>query len=261
MSQLFRVRGTLTPRMTVLVQVVGLFVALGLWHLLAVSGVVHRGILPPPLKVVQSFGPLLQDGLLYHAYISTKMNVLGYVEAVVICGVLGFVLGLFPGPKALSEKPLASARFLPLPPLTGIFIAAFGIGTAMKVHFLALGIIVYLLPTVVQRVSETQEVYVQTARTLGATPWQQIYKVFIPDVLSRGFDDVRILVAISWTYITIAEVINSSGGGLGAMAYIASRQSSVEKTYAILLVVLLIGWVQDWLLKRADRMLFPHKYA
>jgi NitT/TauT family transport system permease protein len=75
------------------------------------------------------------------------------------------------------------------------------------------------------------------------------------------FDDIRVLVAISWTYITIAEVINASEGGLGALAYIASRQSRVDKIYAILLVIMAIGFVQDWTLKRADRWLFPYKYA
>jgi NitT/TauT family transport system permease protein len=261
MHEFFRLRGTLPPLTVVLVQLVGAALGVVLWHLIAVSGLVHNGILPPPLKVLTSYGALLKDGIVVHAYTSTKLNLFGYVEAVLICIPVGFVLGLFPVFEALSERLLASTRFLPLPAAMGIFIAAFGIGTTMKVQFLAVGIIVYLLPTVVQRVKETQDVYVQTARTLGASNWQIIRRVFLPDVLGRVFDDIRVLVAISWTYITIAEVINASEGGLGALAYIASRQSRVDKIYAILLVIMAIGFVQDWTLKRADRWLFPYKYA
>ena len=43
-------------------------------------------------------------------------------------------------------------------------------------------------------------------------------KVFIPSVLSELFDDIRVLVAISWTYIIIAEMLNMNRG-VGAALY------------------------------------------
>lgn len=254
-------RGDLPPARAAAVQVGGAAAALLLWHGVSAAGLVHPGILPAPLKVLASFGDLLGSGLPWNAWQSIKLNAMGYAEAVVICLPLGFVIGLFRTPKAMSERLLSALRFLPLPAALGVFIAAFGIGSGMKVHFLAAGITVYLLPTIVGRVGETPEVLDQTARTLGASRWQRIRHVFIPDVLARAFDDIRVLVAISWTYITIAEVVNSSAGGLGAMAELARRQSRVDKVYAVLVVVILIGWFQDWTFKRLDRALFPHKYA
>jgi len=143
----------------------------------------------------------------------------------------------------------------------GIFIALFGIETKMKVEFLAFGIFVYLLPVVVERVDEVQEVYVQTARTLGATPWQTVKSVFIPDVVSRVFDDIRVLIALSWTYIVFTEVINASDGGIGALAYIAARQSRPDKVYAVLLTIILIGFLQDKAFLYLGRLLFPFKYV
>jgi NitT/TauT family transport system permease protein len=259
--KLFRLRGSLPDSTVLTIQALGAVVGILLWELVARTHLVSNGILPSPVKVFSSYGDLLREGLVWHTFTSLKLNLLGYVEAVAICIPLGFILGLYPLFDALSERLLASTRFLPLPAAMGIFIAAFGISSPMKIHFLAVGIIVYLLPTVVGRVRETPDVYVQTIRTLGATNWQVVWRVFVPDVLSRVFVDIGVLVAISWTYITIAESLNSSEGGLGALAYIAERQSRVDKIYAILVLIMTIGWTQDWILKKLNKVFFPWKNA
>ena len=149
---------------------------------------------------------------------------------------------------------------MPLTAVTGLFIAWFGIDSEMKIAFLAFGILVYLLPVIVQRIDEVEEVYVQTAYTLGASNWQQIRTVFIPAVLSRVSDDIRVLVAISWTYIIVAELVNANSGGIGALAFKMARQSRIDKVFAILLIIIAVGFLQDKLFKLLDRLLFAHKY-
>jgi ABC-type nitrate/sulfonate/bicarbonate transport system permease component len=234
---------------------------MGIWHLVAISGVMPNGILPTPWRVFTSFGDLLRRRR------DPARVAVDQVEPAWVCGghrdlpaarlphrAYSVVLG------AVRAHCWRRRRFLPLPAALGLFIAAFGIGTAMKVHFLAVGIIVYLLPTVVSRVKGTDIVYEQTARTLGGNTWQVIRYVFVPDVSGRVFDDVGILLAISWTYITIAEVINSSEGGLGALAYIAGRQSRSDKIFAILLIIAAIGLTQDWIRRQLDRRFFAYKY-
>ena len=135
-----------------------------------------------------------------------------------------------------------------------------GLGNEMKVAFLAFGIIVYLVPVVVQRIDEVDDVFLKTVFTLGANNWQKIRTVYLPSVLSRLSDDIRVLTAISWTYITIAEMLNRSGG-IGELIWIARRQSRIDKAFAVLLVIVLIGILQDKLFLLLDRWLFPHKYV
>ena len=149
-------------------------------------------------------------------------------------------------------------RYIPLTATTGLFIAWYGIYTNMKVQFLAFGIIVYLLPVVIQRVDEVEDVYVDTVYTLGATKWQTVKSVFIPAVLSKISDDIRVLVAISWTYIIVAELVNKQGG-IGDMIYTSARQSRIDKVFALLLLIIVIGFVQDKIFVFLDKILFPHK--
>ena len=60
-------------------------------------------------------------------------------------------------------------------------------------------------------------------------------------------------------HIIIAELVNKSGG-IGALAYVSARQSRIDKVFAILFVIILIGFVQDKLFTKLDKVLFPHKY-
>lgn len=222
---------------------------------------ISNSLLPSPVEVVTSLGELYtQNNLLSNLLYSLYLNLAGYLLAVLIAIPIGFLIGLFPLFKALFSRNVDALRFVPLTAVTGLFIAWFGLGSSMKVAFLAFGIIVYLLPVVVQRILEVEDVYVQTAYTLGATKWQRIKSVFIPAVLSRVSDDIRVLVAISWTYIIVTEVVNANSGGIGALAFKMARQSQIDKVFAILLVIIIVGFLQDLLFKLIDRLLFDFKY-
>ena len=216
--------------------------------------------IPPPHHVVQAFPSLIQkDELFANTLQSIWLNVRGYFWALIISLPIGFLIGLLPIFRGLFAGQVDALRFLPLTALVGLFTAWFGIEDGMKIAFLAFGIIVYLLPVVVQRINEVEDVYLKTVFTLGATDWQTIKTVYIPSVMSRLIDDIRVITAISWTYIIIAELLNRQGG-IGSLIYIKARQGQMEKVFAILIVIILIGFIQDKIFVFIDKKLFPHKY-
>lgn len=216
-------------------------------------------LIPTPPMVLMSFGTLIsEDHLISNALSSIWLNIKGYLWAILISIPIGFVIGLYPLFKGLFSKQVDALRYLPMTALTGLFITWFGIGTNMKVAFLAFGIIVYLLPVVAQRVREVQDVYTKTAFTLGATNWQLIKTVYVPSVMSKVMDDIRVLTAISWTYIIIAELL-SKENGVGALIYQKARGGQIEKVFAVLIVIILIGFLQDRIFMFIDKRLIPYK--
>lgn len=217
-------------------------------------------ILPPPLQVVGAFSGLVQqDKLSFNTRRSVWLNLQGYFWAMLISIPVGLLVGLLPLFRGLFSKQIDATRFLPLTAITGLFIAWFGTGDTMKVAFLAVGIIVYLLPVVVQRVDEVADIHLKTVFTLGANAWQTIRSVYLPSVMSKLIDDIRVLTAISWTYIIIAELLNQKGG-LGALIYLKARQGYLDSVFALLIVIIGIGILQDRLFLYLDKVLFPHKY-
>lgn len=243
--------------------VLGVGIVLLIWILLTTGSepVMTPGILPSPVRVLTAFADLFNDNeLLRNAGLSIGLNISGYLEAILIAIPVGFIIGLIKWTRWGFQRQVDAIRYIPLTALTGLFIVWFGIGASMKIHFLAFGILIYLLPIIVQRIDEVDDVYLKTVHTLGATDWQVLRSVYFPSVLSRLSDDIRVLTAISWTYIIVAEGIGSQGG-IGDLIWKAGfRQGRVDKVFALLIVIMIIGFLQDKVFVWLDRELFPHKY-
>lgn len=256
---LFAIGGNIDKKTKSILEIVGLVFIVGLWYTLA-TYVYDERILPAPQKMIMALVKSYNSGeLLPYTWFSIKLNLLGYIYAIAVAVPLGFVLGLFPLFRTIASRYLDAIRFLPFTALTGLFIAWFGIEVKMKTLFLAGSILVYLLPTVVIRVTEVPEYYLQLASTLGATRWQTVYLLILRNVLSRIWDDIRVLVAISWTYIIVAEGVNMQGG-VGMLIATAVRQSNTALMFGVLFIIIGIGIVQDKIFVFLDRLLFPFKY-
>ncbi len=244
--------------------VVGFALVLMLWIALTsgATPILKPVTLPSPLSVLKAFPEMLnKNNLISNIGYSIGLNLTGYIEAIAITIPLGFIIGLIKFSRWGFQRQVDALRYVPLTALTGLFIVWFGIGTDMKVHFLAFGIIIYLLPIMIQRIDEVDDVYLKTVHTLGATGWQRLKTVYFPSVVSRLSDDIRVLTAISWTYIIVAESINASQGGLGSLIYSAGmRQVRSDKMFALLIIIMVIGIIQDRVFIRMDKKLFPHKY-
>lgn len=263
-KQLFALRGELKGRTLTILEISGLFLILLIWFLISAGAnpLVSNGILPKPIDVYHSFGTLFSENeLLKNICRSLGYNIAGYLEAILIAIPVGFLLGLIPFVRGLFRQSVDALRYVPLPAAIGLFISLFGLGTGLKVHFLAFGIVIYLIPVVIQRINDVEDVYLKTVYTLGANWWQTLSTVYIPAVISRLSDDIRVLTAISWTYIIIAESIGGEGG-IGALIWrIGQRQGRMDVVYALLIIIILIGIIQDKLFMRMDKEFFPYKYA
>ncbi len=263
MDWLFKLRGEIPKQYQVILPIVGLGLILLVWFFLSYGEhpIMSPLTLPPPAEVFGSYSIMIQENnLIQHIFRSIGLNLGGYIKALLWTLPLGFMIGLLPVFTGLFQKTIDAIRFVPLAACTVLFIFWFGTSIPMKVNFLAFGIFIFLLPIVIQRINEVKDVYLKTVYTIGASRWQTITSVYIPSVMSKLIDDIRILTAISWTYIVVAETINSEEGGLGALTYVFRRQSQTEKLFAILILFIAIGFVQDKIFGRLDKELFPHKY-
>jgi NitT/TauT family transport system permease protein len=267
MSELFKMGGVVSKKTDTTIFFIGLAMLLGFWYAVTHFGLISNRILPNPIDVLKSYVTMYNEShLVANAWYSIKLNFLGYFYALIIAIPVGFLIGMFPVGKSLFNKIFDAFRFIPIPATSGIFIAVFGLAFNMKANFLAFGIIIYILPVVIQRINDLQNpantkdfVFLQTIKTLGATPWQTFRYVYLPYVSGKISDDIRVLTAISWTYITIVEILNKDGG-IGSLISTLSRQSRTPEVYALIFLIVIIGIFQDLLFRWVDRLLFPYKH-
>jgi len=252
--------GTISRKLSTTISLIGLGVILTIWYLVTEYGSIPSTILPKPLNVLLSFGELYTNyNVFSEAWYSIKLNFYGYIEAIAISLPLGFFIGLFPLPKALLSSWVDSSRFLPLTALMGLFVAWFGIELDMKVHFLAFGIIIYILPIMVKRISDVDNSHLQTAWTIGASDFQKFRYVYFPSVMSKLFSDIKVIVAVSWSYIVVAEMMNAEGG-VGSLIFRVTKQGKTEMVFAILIIIVAIGIVNDIIFSVLNWLLYPFTY-
>jgi NitT/TauT family transport system permease protein len=97
--------------------------------------------------------------------------------------------------------------------------------------------------------------YVDTAYTLGASRWQVIRTILLPAALPEIVESFRVMNAIAWTYVILAEAVNP-GTSLGYLIQLAYSHSKPEWSFAGLLVIGGVGLLSDALLRGLNTLLF-----
>ncbi|HEY1587303.1 MAG TPA: ABC transporter permease, partial [Polyangia bacterium] len=212
--------------------------------------------LPSPVLVLQSTLQMIFEHTLFGAiWASTLRILISFVAAAVVALPLGIAMGAYEPVNRLMEPVMAPLRYMPISAFIPLLILWLGIGESQKVAFLFLGVFVYLLPVVVTAIRAVPEELVQTALTLGATRFQAIRTVLVPAALPDIFDSFRVMNAISWTYVILAEFVNARTG-LGYMIQLAGSHLKTAQVFSGILVIGFIGLLTDAFIRGLNAALF-----
>lgn len=221
--------------------------------------IVNELFLPSPVSVLKAMMRLFFDGILQPAVLASfKRIALSFAAAAVVAVPLGVFMGAYDPVLRFVEPVMAALRYMPISAFIPLLILWFGIDESQKIAFLFLGVFVYLLPVVVTAVRSVPQEYVQTALTLGATRFQVIRTVLVPGAMPEIFDSFRVMNAISWTYVILAELVNAKQG-LGYLIQLASAHLKTAEVFAGIIIIGLIGLGTDALIRLGNRLLFPWK--
>lgn len=233
-----------------------------LWSLIAGMGWVGPNKLPPPWQVAKAFGYLAWDShnersLLFNATLWSVGRVLGAAALVIAIGIpIGVLMGAAPRINAALSPLIDPFRSAPVVALLPIMVMWFGIGEWMKILFLFIGAVVFLIPMVRDAVIAVPQAYWISARDLGATPWEAVRHAVLPIAMPRIADAVIVGVSVMWTYITVAEYVNAREG-LGQLIQNARRFSAMDQVFAGIIVIIAFALISYQLMQYAKRRLYP----
>jgi len=229
---------------------------LGAWCLISYGGLAPPDFLPSPTEVVRGTLQLFIDYDLWGAIVTSSRRILlAFLLASALALPLGVLMGAFEPINRLFESIMAPLRYMPISAFIPLLILWFGIYEKQKIAFLFLGVFVYLLPVVVSAIRAVPEELVQTALTLGSTKLQAIRTVLLPAALPEIFDSFRVMNAILWTYVILAEAVNPEYG-LGYMVELARTHQKASWSFAGLLVIGGIGLLTDFVIRMVSNVLF-----
>ena len=143
-------------------------------------------------------------------------------------------------------------RPLPKPALLPPLILFLGIGDAMKLTIIGLGVFFPVLINTVQGVRGTDPVMIDVARTFGHRPRNQLFKVILPSALPMILSGMRVSLGLGLILVVIAEMLAGTGG-VGYLILDMQRSFKVPQMYAWIVILAVLGYALNAAFVFAER--------
>lgn len=181
-----------------------------------------------------------------------------------IAAILGLMLGI-----ATGALPLMSAMFSPLLTvislipclaLLPVLFIVLGLGEVSKIVLIAIGITPFIARDIQRRAREIPQEQIIKAQTLGANSAQIILHVFLPQLMPKLINAVRLSLGTGWLFLIAAEAIASTDG-LGYRIFLVRRYLSMDVILPYVAWITLLAFLFDWFLRRLSKRLYPWEVA
>ena len=219
--------------------------------------------LPSPEAVVQRLGEIASEGfrdstLAEHLGYSLFRVIVGFFFGALIGIPLGYAMGLSNWFRGWFDPIVEFMR--PVPPLALIPLVIIwaGIGEAGKIILLFLAALWIMAIAARSGVSGVKISKVHAAYSLGATKWQIMRYVIIPNSLPDIFTGARVAMGVCWGTVVAAELVAAEKGA-GMMIMVASKFQNTDIVIMGIILIGVIGFGIDMLMRWAERVLVPWK--
>ena len=233
-------------RITILCGIISIAVFLCVWQLLCSLKIVSGDVLASPLQVIDAIikkiGDPRPDGntLIENILSSFKLAMIGFFLALLVGLPLGLLMGWY-RPLDKFIKPIFEL-IRPLPPIAWIpiVIVLLGIGTVAKSFIIFFTTFVPIVINSYTGIRETNQVYINYAKTCGYSNWRIFLTIGIPSAMPLSFAGMVIALGNGWGTLIAAEMLASSSG-LGYMIFMGRNYGRIDIIIAGMLVIGLIG--------------------
>ncbi len=238
--------------------VLSLGIVVAIWEIAVVLRLVNPVILPPPhlfLAEIRNQAQFLMPQVgatavsgnfaaLTAVWASLQRVLSGlalaFVSAVTL-GSLAFyfeIFGKLTLPTITLLAPIASVAWIPLA------IVAFGVGDRAAIFVVFISVVFTLTLGTVNNMHNVDQVYINTARVLGASRRQVIQHVIFPAVLPQLFVIMRINLFGAWMGVLAAEMVGVRSG-LGAIVVVGRQMMNMNLTFLGMALIGLVGYLLD----------------
>lgn len=219
--------------------------------------------LPPPEAVVGRVVEISQEGyrdstLWEHLGFSLFRVIAGFFFGALIGIPLGYAMGLSDWFRGWFDPIVEFMR--PVPPLALIPLVIIwaGIGETGKIILLFLAALWIMAIAARAGVSGVNITKVHAAYSLGASKAQIMRHVIVPNSLPEIFTGARVAMGVCWGTVVAAELVAAEKGA-GMMIMVASKFQLTDIVMMGIILIGIIGFGIDILMRMAENWLVPWK--
>ena len=219
--------------------------------------------LPSPEAVWSRTLEIVRDGfrnftLAEHLGYSLFRVVAGFLLGALVGIPLGYAMGLSDWFRGWFDPIVEFMR--PVPPLALIPLVIIwaGIGETGKIILLFLAALWIMAIAARSGVSGVKISKVHAAYSLGASKAQIMRYVIVPNSLPEIFTGARVAMGVCWGTVVAAELVAAEQGA-GMMIMVASKFQNTDIVIMGIILIGIIGFGIDMLMRWAERILVPWK--
>lgn len=188
---------------------------------------------------------------LYRVFSSFGIAVITAVPIGIAMGMSRIARGGF-DPVIEFYRPIPPLAYLPLT------IIWFGIGDFSKIILIFLACFAPLAISARAGVKSSSIEQIHAAYSMGASKYQVIWHVILKSALPEIITGMRISIAFGWTTLVAAEMV-AAKAGLGVMVLNAARFLATDVVFLGIVVIGVIAFVFDTLMRFIEKKLVPWK--
>ena len=189
-------------------------------------------------------------------FASLQRLLLGLGAATALGLIFGVSIGLLPYIRAGLSPFVAVLSMIPPMAVLPILFIVFGLEELSKVVLIVIGVTPFLIRDLAMRVRDMPSELVIKAETLGASTWQIVLRVVLPQIVPRLADSLRLSLGPAWLFLISAEAIAATDG-LGYRIFLMRRYLAMDVILPYVAWITLLAFSMDWLLRLFNRRCFP----
>jgi NitT/TauT family transport system permease protein len=169
---------------------------------------------------------------------------------------VGLAIGAVPLVRAALDPFVAAASMIPPLAVLPILFIVLGLGEVSKIALITIGLTPVIVRDLALRAGELPTEQLIKAQTLGASSWQLVVRVILPQMWPRLIDAVRLSLCSAWLFLIAAEAIASTEG-LGYRIFLVRRYLAMDVIIPYVLWITALAFAMDWGLKLLRSRVFP----
>jgi NitT/TauT family transport system permease protein len=169
--------------------------------------------------------------------------------------VLALAIGVVPRVRALLGPLVGAIAMVPPLAILPILFIVVGLEELAKISLIVIGITPVIVRDLSMRVAELPAEQLIKAQTLGASTWQLLLRVVLPQLWPRLIDVVRLQLGSAWLFLIAAEAIASTEG-LGYRIFLVRRYLAMDVILPYVVWITLLAVLFDYLLRWLRRRAF-----
>lgn len=187
---------------------------------------------------------------------SLRRIAIGLGAASVLGLLLGMNMGMLPGVGATLLPAIVFLSIIPPLAILPILFITFGVGELGKVMLIFLGALFVITRDMYYTTERIPRQQIVKALTLGASPFQVVYQVVLPQIMPRLLVMIRLTLGAAWLFLIASEAIASTDG-LGYRIFLVRRYLAMDVIIPYVLWITLLGFLMD----SGLRMIVSWRYA